>query len=235
MKLRPKFLYFDIDDTLLDHKGAEKAALADTRALFPFLAHVDLEQLQQVYHHNNLRLWKDYGAGNIERSYLEVNRFAWTLRDLGLDPDLADTVRTVYMQQYANHWAWVPGAKEALSDLTKWYPVGFLTNGFAEVQHAKSRQFNLDAYSFIYLISEEVGFMKPQPGIFAHATREAGVQPHEILYVGDSFDSDIAGGSAFGWKTAWFTPQADPMRRSRASFVFHDFSELVRTLDPDFS
>jgi len=233
VKQRPKFLYFDIDDTILDHKSAERAALHDTRLALPELAGIDVERLQQVYHLNNARLWKDYGAGNIDRAFLEENRFAWTLRDLGVTGLSPDEMRQVYMRQYARHWTWIPGARQALTTLIKWYPIGFLTNGFAEIQHAKAEQFQLHDFSQVYLISEEIGFMKPQPGIFEFATRQAGVHPHEILYVGDSFESDIVGGGAFGWRTAWFTGQTDVAKTTQATLVFDDFTRLVEELRPE--
>lgn len=226
MKRTIKFIYFDIDDTILDHKSAERAALQDTRDALPYLQNVEIEKLWSYYHKNNKRLWTEYGAGRINRELLENNRFEWTLRDLGLDIQEAAKMREIYMSFYEKHWIWIENAKEVLATLSTEYPIGFLTNGFAEVQRAKAERFNLETISDHYIISEEVGFMKPSPGIFEFATRAVNCEPDEILYVGDSFASDIEGGSASGWKTAWYTFQPELAKAKKADIVFDDFSKL---------
>lgn len=231
MKKDIRYIYFDIDDTILDHKSAERAGLQDTHDNLEFLQPIPLQELWDVYHSNNKKLWKDYGAGRIDREFLEHSRFAWTLRDLGIETSNTTKMRETYMQYYEDHWEWIPGAKEALAVLSKQYSVGFLTNGFAEVQQKKAEKFGLFDLTENYIISENVGFMKPMPGIFEYATRMAEVQPEEILYVGDSFISDIEGGSAFGWKTAWFTNSQDASQTKKATFAFDDFDLLVRTVD----
>lgn len=226
MKNTIKFIYFDIDDTILDHKSAERSALQETRNSLSALQDVAIEELWKHYHQNNKRLWIEYGAGRISREILENNRFEWTLRDLGQNIGEAEKMRQVYMKFYEQHWTWVSNAKEVLTILSAQYPVGFLTNGFAEVQRAKAQQFNLDTLSEFYIISEEVGFMKPSPGIFEYATRAVKCNPEEILYVGDSFISDIQGGSSYGWKTAWFTYLPNPSEAKIADIVFDDFRLL---------
>lgn len=221
-----KFVFFDIDDTILDHKSAERAALQDTRDSLPFMLDIEVEDLWNYYNQNNKRLWNEYGAGRINRETVENSRFEWTLRDLGLDIHEAQNMREIYMQFYEKHWIWVEHARQALMEISAIYPIGFLTNGFVEVQRAKAVRFELEALTEFYIISEEAGFMKPSPGIFEFATRSVKLDPHEILYVGDSFTSDIEGGASYGWKTAWFTFQPDPSQAEVADIVFDDFRKL---------
>lgn len=225
-----KFVFFDVDDTLLDHKSAERAALQDTRSELFYLQTVEIEKIWDVYHHNNARLWKEYGAGKIDRQFLENSRIEWTLKDLGLDIYYTEEVRAIYMTYYKKHWNWIQGAKEALHEIAKIYPVGFLTNGFSEIQRSKSKAFDLERISSVYIISEDVGHMKPTPEIFDYATRMANVKPEEILYVGDSFHSDMEGGASFGWKTAWYTSDPDPVKARIPDLVFEDYSKLTAYL-----
>lgn len=230
MKNFVKFVYFDVDDTLLDHKSAERAALQDTRGELVYLQSTEIEKIWDMYHLNNARLWKDYGAGKINRQFLENSRIEWTLKDLGIDIGYTEEVRRVYLNYYKKHWNWIQGAQESLLIIAKKYPVGFLTNGFSEIQRSKSEAFDLERFSSVYIISEDVGHMKPNPEIFDYATRMANVKPHEILYVGDSFHSDIEGGASFGWKTAWFTSDPDPVKARKPDFVFGDYSKLTSFL-----
>ena len=63
-----RFVYFDLDDTLLDHRAAERAALADCCAdhVEHFNGH-DLGHVQDTYHRHNVPLWKQYARtlGNL--------------------------------------------------------------------------------------------------------------------------------------------------------------------------
>jgi len=137
------------------------------------------------------------------------------------------TVGDRYMQFYQQFWEWLPGAEEAFQEILNTYPVGILTNGFAETQRVKLDKFGLNSHQIITLISEDVGVMKPQPGIFDAATRISGVKANEILYVGDSYSSDVLGGTSFGWDVAWYTKETDEKKRAVATFCFDDFPQLL--------
>jgi len=53
--------------------------------------------------------------------------------------------------------------------------------------------------------SSVVGVRKPDPTIFALAVKRLGMEPAEVLYVGDSFEKDIVGAHAAGLRTGWLT------------------------------
>lgn len=227
-----KFVYFDLDDTLLNHRKAEKLALGEIWNEFSLNKLVTLEQLQETYHQINVVLWEKYGREEIDRDELQRTRFEHTLFRINSTEDWK-TVGDRYMEHYQEHWTWVHGAKNAFNRIKEKFPVGILTNGFAETQHIKLEKFDLKKSDIITLISEEVGVMKPQPGIFEAATKEAGCLPEEILYVGDSFSSDVFGGSSFGWDVAWFTTETDQEKRKLATLCFDSFDELLAYLGTD--
>lgn len=223
-----RFVYFDLDDTLLDHRAAERAALADCHTRFAdhFEGH-DLAEVQATYHAGNVPLWRRYAAGEIDRDDVQRLRFEALIEafDLALDPaELGEA----YLGCYAERWQWTDGAESAFHAVAERYPVGLLTNGFAEVQHAKLDRFPvLRERAQSVVISEEVGVMKPHPRIFAHATERADVDPVAILYVGDSLHSDVEGGRAAGWQVAWYGGDG---RANGSTFTFADWDDLLRAL-----
>lgn len=226
-----KFIYFDLDDTLLDHRSAEAAALNDVYHYFSLFEEISPDKLVDIYHEVNTRQWSLYSSGDIVREELQRNRFEQTLKQLELDKSRYQEVGEYYMQCYRNHWQWIDGAKDAYQRVLKSYPVGILTNGFAETQELKFEKFELYNSADHVVISEEVGVLKPDPKVFEHATKLADVDPENILYIGDSFTSDIIGGSQFGWNTAWYTTNGDPQKHQKADFVFDDFYALTDFLD----
>lgn len=199
-ELNPEFIYFDLDDTLLDHKKAEQAGLADVHQHFDVFKNIERQQLIDTYHHINKGLWEEYGRGEIDRHILHRRRFEETFVELGIDATLYEEAGKVYMNYYRNHWEWVDGAKVAFDAIAEKYPVGIITNGFAETQWLKIDQFGFKETARQIVISEEVGVMKPHPKIFDHSTELIGIERDQILYVGDSLTSDVKGGKPLAGK-----------------------------------
>lgn len=226
-----RFVYFDLDDTLLDHRAAEQAALADLKAAFAeIFAHVSLAELRHTYHTINTELWRQYQQGTIDRPTLMHTRFVRLIEALKLQGVTPEQLNTCYMQRYPQHWRWIPGARQAFLTVAHHLPVGILTNGFATIQHAKLERFpELRKRVRTLVISEEVGVAKPHAELFAYATRLAGVEPAAILYVGDSFGSDVVGAKNAGWQAAWFVPAA-PASLPEHVFAFAHWPKLLRWL-----
>ena len=231
MTLNPKFIYFDLDDTLLDHKSAERAALKDAFEHYSFFNGMALDQLRKTYELINAKLWDQYNHGKIDRDELQRNRFKYTLEQLDLDGDKYEEVGSYYMDCYANHWQWMDGASKAYDRIRSHFQVGVITNGFSETQKKKFNRFDLHKTANHLIISEDVGVMKPQPGIFKYATELADCDPDDILYVGDSYNSDIQGGSSYGWNTAWYKSDPDPEISKEADFIFAEFEDLCELLE----
>jgi putative hydrolase of the HAD superfamily len=93
-------------------------------------------------------------------------------------------------------------------------PIGIVTNGPTEVQHAKLELLGLDHFVDFVLVSEEFGVAKPDPAIFREALRLAEVRPQEAIFVGDSVEFDMAGARAAGIPTIWVNRQQQPWTES---------------------
>ena len=228
--LSPKFIYFDLDDTLLDHKKAEQNGLADVHQHFDVFNNIQLQELIDIYHQINKGLWEEYGRGDIDRHILHRRRFEETFVELGVEASLYAEAGKVYMNYYRNHWEWIDGAEQAYDSIRAKYPTGIITNGFAETQWMKIDQFGFKKTTSQIVISEEVGVMKPHPKIFDHSTELSGFDRSEILYVGDSLSSDVKGGKAAGWQVAWFTNSPVQEGAELADLVFDDFDTLIESL-----
>jgi HAD superfamily hydrolase (TIGR01549 family) len=74
-----------------------------------------------------------------------------------------------------------------------------VSNGYPQVQAAKLRRTGLDQFVSALVASEAVGLRKPDPAIFAYASRLTGIPPTAAVHIGDSLAEDIAGANAAGY------------------------------------
>lgn len=209
-KLNPKFVYFDLDDTLLDHRKAEKKALGDLRTTYAeALTNFGQEMVEETYHAGNVQLWHAYAEGKLTKAQLRVRRFEHLLEKLSITSLNPEEVGSFYIERYTNYWEYCAGARESFFAIAERYPVGVLTNGFAQVQHRKLAQFaEMRDRLTTCVISEEFGYMKPHLKLFQHAAQLAGTAPADIVYIGDSWRSDVEGGQKAGWRVIWYAPDA---------------------------
>ncbi len=232
----PRLVVFDLDDTLLDHKAAERAALADVHERHAeHLGHHELAHVQATYHACNVPLWRDFGAGRITSADLKRLRSERLLAELACDTLAPDVFSRDYLDRYAAHWRWAEGARDAYLAVADAFPVGVLTNGFSAQQRGKlARLPEIAERAAFVVISEEVGVMKPDPRLFDHVRQRAAeavgspIEATDLLYVGDSYHSDVLGGTGAGWPVAWIG--GDAGRAPENTFCFADWEELLARL-----
>ncbi len=82
-------------------------------------------------------------------------------------------------------------------------PWGIVTNGRTS-QHGKCRAAGLDRLASFIIVSDEVGYAKPDTRIFRDALKATGLTtPDQVMFVGDNPLADIDGAKRFGMKAAW--------------------------------
>ncbi len=134
-----QLIYFDLDDTLLDHAGAEECAQRETfeahSAVFSGLA---FDEWIPRYREANKALWTAYAKGEVDGSLVRTERFSRALASFGLEVEASGPLSRAYLACYAKHWRLNDGAEEILAAASERGIVGILSNGFREIQQAKS-------------------------------------------------------------------------------------------------
>lgn len=92
------------------------------------------------------------------------------------------------------------------------------------------REYGLDGIFETIVESAVVGVRKPDPRIFTLGVETLGMQPAEVVVVGDSIDKDIIPARAAGCQTVWIRGEQwtdDPVDERVADRVISDLSELL--------
>ncbi len=85
-------------------------------------------------------------------------------------------------------------------------PIAVFTNGPEKHQMKKFSALNLERWvpPARIFISENIGCPKPYAEAFAHVQESLNATPGELLFIGDTYETDIIGGQDAGWTTLWY-------------------------------
>ena len=103
----------------------------------------------------------------------------------GDDPGLAEPAFEVFFAE-RNRVTLFDDALQSLAFLAGRFPLVALSNGNADIQ-----RIGIAPYFKASLSAQQFGVGKPDPRIFQAAASAAGVQPHEVLHVGDDAALDV--------------------------------------------
>ncbi|MBE0635337.1 noncanonical pyrimidine nucleotidase, YjjG family [Candidatus Bipolaricaulota bacterium] len=194
----------DADGTLFDFQRAEAIALEITPTQLSVSAP---RQFADTFHAINAELWQAFEAGLLSARDVRTQRFRRVFEVLGLPGD-PHVFSEAYLQNLIKESTFLEGAERFLQRITSRVGLVLLTNGFADVQHARIARLGLSDVFDHVVISEEVGVSKPHPGVFDIAfDRMGNPAKHDVLILGDSLSSDIRGGFDYGIDTCWYNPQ----------------------------
>lgn len=225
-----KHIFFDMDDTIWDFEKNSERVLIKL-----FEEHNLQDKLQNdfytyfvAYKKKNNELWQLYNTKKITKDELRKRRFHETFLQFGYnDFDLSYFISEAYIQQSPYGTVLKKGAIELLTKLKDAYQLHVITNGFKEVQHTKLQQCALDPYFEHIIISEDIGYNKPDVRIFREAERLANTNREECLMIGDNFNTDIVGAKNAGWQSIWYNP--DNNKRYQAKQI-QCLTELMEVL-----
>jgi putative hydrolase of the HAD superfamily len=205
-----KVIFFDLDNTLFDHTRAERAAILALVEANPKIFHsVAPETFLKIYHEVNKTLWKKMANGEITAAALKRLRFEISLQEFETNPRHAEALSVQFFDLYSRQNCALPNVHKILDYLKPKYELGILSNGFPEIQETKLRNLGVAAYFKFKVYSGEVGAMKPSPAIFHAAQQRCGASANEIVFIGDSFEDDIKGAKAAGWRAIHFNPAGE--------------------------
>ncbi len=112
---------------------------------------------------------------------------------------------------------------------------GVITHGLTIKQAEKLIRLNLLPHldPRAIFISEQIGISKPNPKLYSLAAQDLGLDPMEIMYVGDNPEHDIAPPQAIGMITVWARRASkhhlDPSK-IQPDHIVDDFGQLIDIL-----
>lgn len=193
-----KAIIFDLDHTLLDYDRSETDAMQLT------IRQHGLEQeerwtwerFRETFGPINWMYWSERN----ERRLTIHQILEYSFRDTFIRLEHSDADPSALARTYWDHFCslchFEDGARELLGDLHGNRKLAVISNGIGEGQRRRTASGDILKLFDAFIVSDEVGYWKPDRNIFEIALSELGAHRSEVLYVGDSLKDDYAGARA---------------------------------------
>lgn len=231
--MRYKYIFFDIDDTLIDfHQSYDRGAAAVLRL---GKCEVNEDNLAKYFECGD-KMWyelelnqiwreeirKSYHTLYVEYLYKSVERAQY---ELALEGD-TDKLYDCFIREFGAGTVNNPHIEEVLTELGGQHHLYVATNGLMRLQPLKLHE--LGRYFEKVYISEAVGFIKPEKEYFEKILNDVGATPSECLMIGDSLPNDIAGALNAGIAACYYNPEGREWdTKITPTYVIKDFRELL--------
>ena len=198
---------FDVDDTLVDTRGAFVVALSAIAERY--LPHLDPGRHDEVVATwradagGHYRAYTRGEVGYLEQRMLRANELHARFGGVVLDDAGYAEWNATFEDEFARAWAAHPDAVTVIDALIgAGIAVGALTNAAVAYQTAKMGRAGLDHVPVLVGV-DTFGVGKPDPRVFLEACRLLGPDPVRTAYVGDELDVDARAAVEVGLVGVW--------------------------------
>lgn len=202
---------FDLDDTLFDHRGSSRAALAEVHRRHASGSAFEIFERHHARILEDLHLDVLAGRRTLDEARRERFRLVFEAVGIALSDADAERVAAAYRAGYVPSWRPVPGAADLVAAVRAHARIGVVSNNLIEETRDKLAFCELASLVDVVVVSGDEGISKPDPRIFQITLDRLGVTAPEAVMVGDSWAADITGASRAGIRAVWFNPRRGPV------------------------
>ncbi len=204
---RIKAISFDGDMTLWNFQKVMRhslaIALAELRRRAPGLASAKLTVDRMIEIRNVAEA--ELGGRMVSLEEIRFEAFKRTVASIGCSDDaLATDLNALYMKHRFEDLELYSDVVPTLDSLATDYATGLVSNG-----NGYPERCGLAGRFAFVVLAQDVGVVKPEPEIFLVACEKAGCDPSELMHIGDSLRTDVAGANNVGAVSVWLNRTAD--------------------------
>lgn len=225
-------LIFDLDDTLYEQT---------TPFIKAFEKNIEHDDLPVLAIHKRTREISDEVFDQTESGALDVRdmhvyRLQKAFEEHGVTLSREDALQ--FQDDYRDNQYKIEYAPR-IEDIFRYclahkIEIGIITNGPSEHQRSKLRQLEIERWidDKHIVISSEVEIAKPSVEIFKRAEATFSELDTQTYYIGDSYENDVIGAKAYGWKSIWINKKefAIPKGGVQPDYTVENYDELLEVI-----
>jgi putative hydrolase of the HAD superfamily len=184
-------IFFDIDDTLLNHNMAERNGAINFLHQHSGIIQSTEEEFIKLWNTLSNKYFLKYLTKEISFQEQRRARMKGIFGHFMIDitDEKADLKFEIYLECYKNNWVTFDDVIPCLDQL-KGEQLGVISNGDYKQQIEKLEKLNIRHFFSHVITSSEVGFSKPDKRIFMVSCLKGGTIKEKCFYIGDRMDTD---------------------------------------------
>ena len=208
---------FDLDATLLNEESVREKALRSFYNSGYVTTEFTVDELIVRSNKSIDIFYPQFIKGTLSFQEQRRERLKWILKEKTLSNSRLDDLFDLYLQSYETNWELFDDVLPVLQNLSKW-KLRIITNGNSVQQRKKIERLSIESFVETIVISDEMGFGKPDPRIFNLASERMMSSPSNCMYVGDKLKDDAIASCAVGMKGVWLNRKTKVVENKVTTF-----------------
>ncbi|UED74196.1 HAD family hydrolase [Brevibacillus sp. DP1.3A] len=228
-------ILFDLDDTLFDFSACWEKGMQQTIATHALTAELDQEKFLEALRRHGDDLWVDVIAKRYDFTQYRRLRFQRAMADCNrqIEVEQVDDFQRAYQAACMDAVQPDVTVQSTIAKLAEEHTLGIVTNGPVDMAFIKVERLGLSTYfpRERVFISEMIGHHKPDLRIYEHVREKLGVESKQVLFVGDTWEADVAGAMDAGFSAVWINPRGKkPTSKHQPLAVIERLDQLLAIL-----
>ncbi|MCJ8008055.1 YjjG family noncanonical pyrimidine nucleotidase [Lederbergia wuyishanensis] len=225
-----KAIIFDLDNTLLNYSVSELKSMQKTVTKHGLIHNKSFtwDHFWNVYTTINMNYWNDRVKSNYSIYQVLEYSFNDTLKNLNLDITESKILANFYWETFCTACDFEEHAQDLLSHLHGKYRMAIISNGIGEAQRGRLSAGGIDHFFDELIISDEVGYWKPDKEIFEEALKRLDISSTDALFVGDSLQDDYYGALNAGIDFCFYNRMGHSIEKNiRPKYMIENLNKLM--------
>lgn len=205
-----KYIFFDLDITLIDVKKAQYAAIKDLYNVYKFDNVVDVDNFTKKWDELTDYHYAFYTRKEISYEEQRNRRIIdlFECYDMKLDKTPKE-IYDIYLKSFEDNWSLFDDVYNVIEKLyNTGYKLGVISNGDLNQQTDKLKRTGIYKFFEIVTTSSEYDYSKPNPKLYENIIQRFNINKDEMIMIGDQVEKDVLPCLSIGIDAIWLNRRA---------------------------
>jgi len=200
-----KWIFFDLDITLIDVKKAQYAAIEDLYNIYKFDEKTDLTSFKKKWDELTDYHYAFYTRKEISYEEQRNRRIIDLFKEYDMPLDKTPKeIYSIYLKSFEDNWCIFDDVYNVLEKLyNSGYKLGVISNGDLEQQTDKLSRTGILKFFEVVTTSSEYDCSKPDPRLYESIIKRFNINKDQMIMIGDQVEKDVLPCLEIGIDAIW--------------------------------